>query len=77
MDKRTWDGKDGWWWFGFDTAHAFDLQPNFPSIVRRGHTGVYRNLDYVKQEVEKLATYITLLSTGATELARVFNDSSG
>lgn len=71
-----WEGTDDYWWFGFDTTHAFDLQPNFPSIVSRGHTGTYRNLEYVKKEVEKLATYITLLSTGATELARIFNDSS-
>lgn len=78
--------KDGWWYFGFGTAHYMDKQPGFPSFFRgvggsAGNTprlsGTYRNLEYVKKEVEKLATYITLLDTGATQLAEIFNDSSG
>lgn len=46
------------WWFGFDTAHAGDLlpfeldMPGFP--VGRRH-GVYRDFEYVENEVMNLA----------------------
>jgi hypothetical protein len=42
---------DDVWWFGFDCAHAFDLEPardiSFDSM--------YRDFDYVKSECERLA----------------------
>jgi hypothetical protein len=62
----------GWWWFGFDCAHAFDLQPGMVAMLREryagrgddqadavayayGRDGVYRDVNYVRAECEKLA----------------------
>jgi len=43
---------DGLHYFGFDTAHAYDLNPK----IDRGMPGmVYRNWAYVKGQVEQLA----------------------
>lgn len=70
--------EDGWWYFGFDIALPVDYRPGMPS-TRGGSLGTggsYRNLEYVKKEVERLAVYLTLLTT-SPELARIFNDSSG
>jgi hypothetical protein len=44
------------WWLGFDCGHAGDIVPKkrdvLPSLYK---FGVYRNIDYVKSECEKLA----------------------
>jgi hypothetical protein len=39
------------WWFGFDTAHAGDMVPEYDALVE----GVYRDMDYVVEETKKLA----------------------
>lgn len=49
------------WLFGFDTAHCDDLSPH-PSRIRWS-TGRYRNWEYVKQEVENLATQLKQLES--------------
>lgn len=42
------------WWFGFDCSHSGDLAPGMNRFL--GMTGgIYRDIDYVKQECEKLA----------------------
>jgi hypothetical protein len=55
---------DNVWWFGFDCAHYLDLVPSVePLLTMLGHphpgflTGrsVYRDVPYVKNEVENLA----------------------
>jgi len=48
---------DDVWWFGFDTAHHMDMMPYDPYDYH-GHyvrDGVYRDMRYVKHEVESLA----------------------
>jgi hypothetical protein len=49
--------KDGYWWVGFDTSHAWDRQPrifvHFPNHFRGNE--VYRTKEYVKKEVTSLA----------------------
>lgn len=50
------------WWFGFDTAHAFDLCPatrSFAGIVGIGEE--YRDLTYVATECASLAAQLTAL----------------
>ncbi len=53
------------WWFGFDTAHCNDWNPQtaavmdrtfskYPSVSRSYNNGVYRNFGYVKAETIKL-----------------------
>jgi len=54
------DGKQrpaGYWWFGFDCAHAFDLVPQLLELrggEYREHE-TYRNFAYVRAEVKRLA----------------------
>lgn len=43
------------WWFGFDCAHAGDLMPSLWRRFSWSQGGVYRNLSYVRAEVEALA----------------------
>lgn len=58
------------WWIGFDCAHAFDFQPGMAAHTGRSYHGhnletgsgsglhsgeVYRDLNYVKGEIAKLA----------------------
>lgn len=47
------------WWIGFDCAHAGDLSPKYNEFNRRlrlhGVGEVYRDLAYVRAEVESLA----------------------
>ena len=44
---------DGLWWIGFDCAHGGDYTPGSPSAWDTG--AAYRTLEYVKQELLKLA----------------------
>jgi len=47
-----------YWWYGFDCAHAGDLCPNYHYRTPRAYRGsddVYRDINYVKRETEKLA----------------------
>jgi hypothetical protein len=47
---------DDVWWFGFDCAHAYD---ETPYVGTYGSSyGTYRDVAYVKAEVEKLATQL-------------------
>lgn len=60
------EGPSELWWFGFDCAHAGDLMP----LANQGSTsmgwlpdfgspgGVYRDCEFVRQEVERLAKAI-------------------
>jgi len=47
------------WWFGFDCIHLRDLAPNniysFSNDAYIYQSGIYRNFDYVKDQVTKLA----------------------
>jgi len=52
----TW-GK-GYWWFGFDCAHAWDLIPYMP-FEQAGST--YKNFQYVRREAEALADQVATL----------------
>ena len=44
------------WWFGFDCAHFGDRLPLYSD-----GTGVYRDMDYVKNEVENLVEQLIKL----------------
>lgn len=47
------------WWLGFDCAHSGDLCPKYDSEYSDHYTGEsYRNLNYVKRQVEGLATQV-------------------
>ena len=50
------NGDDKTWWFGFDCSHYGDYVPIRPRDWVSG--GVYRDWDYVKDEVESLARQI-------------------
>jgi hypothetical protein len=54
------------WWFGFDCAHCSDLSPgllaldNFFGLMFPGRMNdMYRDLDYVKEEVANLALCVS------------------
>lgn len=49
---------DDVWWLGFDCAHAWDVSPGLESrtgLRRRDELTAYRDIDYVMDEVERLA----------------------
>jgi hypothetical protein len=51
------------WWFGFDCGHAFDLSPGMEAFLRRLDSnyspfGTYRDLDFVKAEVQAMVRQI-------------------
>jgi len=48
-------GRGEVWWFGFDCAHAFDLAPSRRLRNWLSKDDIYRDINYVKSEVEKLA----------------------
>ena len=41
------------WWLGFDCAHAWDISPTYDYSF--DHDSSYKNIDYVKNEVDNLA----------------------
>ncbi|HEY6021117.1 MAG TPA: hypothetical protein VIY48_14775, partial [Candidatus Paceibacterota bacterium] len=45
----------GYWFFGFDTAHAYDLVPGLTIPSMLGLHNTYRNFEWVKAEVNSLA----------------------
>lgn len=57
---------DDVWWFGFDTCHWNDLMPGHEAVLRPIRSvprplldyRVYRDVEWVKAEVEKLAEQI-------------------
>lgn len=52
------------WWFGFDCAHAYDVVPALytmhPSLYT--HSSVYRDADYVSEQVRSLASQIAKIN---------------
>lgn len=66
----TWDGDGrpdfpdlpGWWWVGFDCAHAGDLVPGMVDLLPPGlvEGDTYRTVDYARAEVETLAAQVGL-----------------
>jgi hypothetical protein len=57
-------GREDLWWVGFDTAHYLDLIPMrcgphwqamMAGLPRGPEDGIYRNFQYVMDEVERLA----------------------
>ena len=46
---------DNAWWLGFDCAHAYDLVPGLPGLDSPLMGGQYRDIAYVRAEVESLA----------------------
>lgn len=65
---------DNVWWFGFDCGHAFDFSPGMRAHQRaylppellgllEQLTEAYRDLDYVKAEVESLARQLKAVQT--------------
>jgi hypothetical protein len=66
------------WWFGFDTAHMGDLIPYdldarramgdaSPLLANRDEWSTYKNFDYVKREVEHLASQLRDLARTSPE----------
>lgn len=49
-------------WFGFDCSHCFDLSPEYTENPMPEE--VYRNVAYVRQQVQKLALQLHEVSTG-------------
>lgn len=60
---------DNVWWFGFDCNHAWDFAPGMSAILPAGFLRhrfpdeVYRDLAYVKAEVESLAVQLAEKAT--------------
>lgn len=53
------------WWFGFDCNHGYDFAPGATSYFQSvgissslGFRGVYRSLDYVRQQCQRLAAQL-------------------
>lgn len=47
---------DDVWWLGFDTAHLWDIVPNYPEKLRNEELGCsYKSAEWVKAETERLA----------------------
>lgn len=51
--------QQGLWWFGFDCAHYNDYCPGMAEVLKRVNSsydmGVYRDIDYVRNEVKHMA----------------------
>lgn len=54
------EGMVGYWYFGFDCAHAGDLVPGTGSLIRHNPSGVYRDELYVMAEIENLAAQLAV-----------------
>lgn len=46
------------WWLGFDTGHAWDFAPGIPGWP----PGTYRDVSYVRAEVENLSKQLAALA---------------
>jgi hypothetical protein len=56
--RLPWEEEDGErWWLGFDTSHAGDAVPGLSSIGIET-TGIFRDVDYVRDECIKLASQL-------------------
>ena len=57
------DGQpDAAWWFGFDCAHCDDRSPGYDKFHRYGGD-TYRDMPYVKTEVERLVDQLIEVAT--------------
>lgn len=57
------DEPDNVWWFGFDCSHFGDFVPGLTKY-RTFDTGVYRDIAYVRNQVEKLAEQLREVAAG-------------
>ncbi len=61
MEARTirhvTDSADVIWWLGFDCSHYDDYTPSYSKLRIREH-GEYRDIEYVKAEIESLAAQL-------------------
>ncbi|GAI64324.1 unnamed protein product [marine sediment metagenome] len=60
-DGDTWP--KGYWWLGFDCAHAWDLVPQMLELIgrERREYETYRNFAYVRAQVKSLAEKVVTL----------------
>lgn len=61
------------WWFGFDCAHLGDLSP---ARAREYGEGWYRGIDFVKREVDGLATTLDGIAVRVAEEARAIDTAT-
>lgn len=62
---------DVWWWLGFDCAHVGDLIPSMLELYNKmnieipdyHNKDIYRDIDYVTAECEKLAVQLKEIDT--------------
>lgn len=64
---------DNVWWLGFDCAHGGDYMPGMmahmalPAGLRSLFEGVYRSMDYVQDEVTRLAAELRRIQADAAK----------
>lgn len=62
---------DDVWWFGFDCAHPFDYAPaleaRFGVAWPKALRPLYRDVPYVREQVEQLAAQLVLLAASTDE----------
>lgn len=64
------------WWYGFDTAHAWDYSPAMVALIAslgmdasfHLETGVYRDLAYVTAEIQSLARQLQAIPRKARKI---------
>lgn len=57
-------GDDKRWWFGFDCAHHGDEIPGMLDYGHQSYDEWYKNLGYVRSQVEELASQIVEVARG-------------
>ena len=78
---------DDVYWLGFDCSHAGDLDPAMHAYEKRympeimplppGFEEIYRNLEWVRNEVESLAVQLAGLPTQEAEFSRPVHQLQG
>ncbi len=75
-----WWGKDGLWWFGFDTAHHGDWMPPIADFgakypeYRKAHLGqTYKTLEYTQNELRELAVQLKVMTSLTARLRALWN----
>lgn len=53
---------EGYWWFGFDCAHAGDYVPGLAGLRISLLVGVFRDKDYVEHECRNLAKQLYMVA---------------
>lgn len=83
------DGGDAVWWVGFDCAHAWDRKPGYEArlealVARHGgprlsrlisRSETYRDIAYVRGEVEHLAAQLGVIDAARSAVAAVAQDA--